>query len=486
MSTTNTPTKQQVREELEKVIRSKEFEGRQVLRQLLEHIVGYSLDGEERSGKEVAIVVFPASDPDSTNVKANVFSVRDKLASYFAGDGAADLVRIDLPMGRTYRATFSYKYNLEAVRLYEKGLGLLGMDGHAGRLHAKQCFDLAIRADANMSAAHLAKLQIAIIDYLLENALGTKRLPRPSVPRPFEGELDAMKANPGSWLAWCLHGTARMLGGQLEEATKAFEKALSLDLEKTNANICFAFYVLLTGRREEALRLSALWDKSSVDGGELVARGLFFYLAGERESAIEALQSFRIEQGEMITVNLLLQGLVNLEADRYHWEFAQEWIFLASRHWTDLQEGCEGDGDYWELLRGTYKCRMLEQKTEGRFWTGYRFPKIFPGFNILAEGKLANVARFEKGAFAEAEQLLHELEAVDELETTPSLQLAIGNLAVGRKDKAVHHLRRAVDDGDFWTLYMDRLPFLAALKGYGAFEELKAELPAAYGLCLNP
>jgi Tetratricopeptide repeat len=470
MNSTTSPTREQVREELEKII-SKEFSGSPTRRALLEYIVSSSLNGEEMSGKDISSFIFPGIDPDSGNVKVNVSFIRDHLESYFASEGARDLVHIELPIGRTYKATFSYRYNPEAYRLYEKGLSFLGSDGRANRLQAKRCFDLAILADNTLSAAHVSRLQVSICELLIEHVLATKQYEGSCVPEFLEGEIETLDSNPTFWFAWCLHGMARLIMRHFEKAKEAFERALSLDSVQTSANICYAFYLLVTGKREEALRASQLWDNSKVDDRMYVARGLFFYLAGERRSAIESLLSPRVLGREMIVINLLLQGLIKLSSEqKYNYYEGRMKIFLASSPWSISSNGEEE----MEFSQNLYEYRSDYKKGENGFWRGYVFPDLFPGFNILALAKNAKKFNDEK---AEAEELLAQLQKKFDAR---SFQLAIASLAVGQKNNAVKYLRQATIDGDVLARFTDVWPFLSELRGHPALERLNKTLAMVY------
>jgi len=468
MTMPSTPTETEVKLALERLCLSSEFMGSPVQRSLLEYVVGYSLVGEDRTGKDIAVVIFPGSDPDSSNVKANISFVRDKLRTYYSNDGKQEPVRIDLPIGRTYKASFSYQYKLEALQLYERGTALLGADSHASRLQTIKYFDLAIEADRTLSAAYLARLQVTICDVLLQQATAMDRLgPGFSYFGPLDGELEALEANPSSWFAWCLHGTSRLMGRKIEKARLAFEKALSFNPEQTSLNIGYIFYLLFTGRKEEALRLSELWDESCVDERLITARALFFYLAGEWRAAVKRLPAATASAREIISVNLLLQGLSYLERDRAdasHWR-----IFLASQPWNPY----ELDYDtHYQSKSSLFEIQMLTNWGDEGFWKKYGLPELFSGFNILA---LVNVATSHASERAEAMELFTQIE--NEMSTS-WFQLAIASMAVGRHEEAFRCLRGAIEVGDIFALHFDKWPFLSKLRDHPAFEELRVEVAA--------
>jgi hypothetical protein len=483
MSANIGPSRIEVQEQLKRIFSSQAFEGSPIKRSLLEYIVMFSLNGEEKSGKEIAIVIFPFSDPDSTNVKANVSYIRDGLDTFYAGEGEQDSVRIELPIGRTYKAGFSYKYDIEALHLYERGLSLSVGSGHAARLQAKQCFDLAIRKDSALAIAHVARFQMTICDRAIKLALSTRFADRDADFRLLlDGETEMLDANPNYWLAWCLHGVARLIGGQPGKARRAFEKALSLNHDQTNRNVCYSFYLLLTGDKEKALGTSKLWDESVVDERLYIVRALFFYLAGEKMAATDALRTPRVLAAEMISINFLLQGLIALSGGRYKYPTAHRCIFLACCSWEEeINQGPEYTEEEKHYLsnRHDYRIREYNLDLDEPFWTGYQYPDfyLFAGFNIMT---LAKVALPDKRHRGEAIELLHQLEKKRESDLVGPFQLAVACLGIGEQEKAVEYLREASTYGDNLAMHLDYWPFLEELKGHPAFEELKKHLARRY------
>lgn len=94
-----------IQEELQRVLKSRKFSRSPRLKQLLEYIIACWLAGDIRQldGYNLAIAVFgrgnsfePGLDPI---VRVQVSRLRNHLADYYAGEGASNPLRIDIPKG---------------------------------------------------------------------------------------------------------------------------------------------------------------------------------------------------------------------------------------------------------------------------------------------------------------------------------------------------------------------------------------------------
>ena len=94
-----------IRDQLDRLLRSRQFEKSRRRRQFLEYIVNETLSGrsDRLTGYSLAFEVFgrpetfdPVVDPV---VRVEAARLRDKLREYYAGDGQHDPIRIDLPKG---------------------------------------------------------------------------------------------------------------------------------------------------------------------------------------------------------------------------------------------------------------------------------------------------------------------------------------------------------------------------------------------------
>src|SRR5262245_13385306 len=94
-----------VRDQLERILSSPGFAQNERLSNFLRFIVEQELEGNAHELKEslIGVEVFrrtPGYDPKRDSiVRTEAAKLRDRLAKYYAGEGAADPVRIDLPKG---------------------------------------------------------------------------------------------------------------------------------------------------------------------------------------------------------------------------------------------------------------------------------------------------------------------------------------------------------------------------------------------------
>jgi adenylate cyclase len=94
-----------VREQLARIVRSRRFVEAPTLARLLQHLVGRTLEGDAGQLKEysVGLDVFnrgPSFDPNTdTIVRVHARRLRKRLAEYYAGEGSADPILIELPKG---------------------------------------------------------------------------------------------------------------------------------------------------------------------------------------------------------------------------------------------------------------------------------------------------------------------------------------------------------------------------------------------------
>src|SRR5579885_3652743 len=103
-----------IRQELDRILASHEFRSSKRSQEFLRFIVDHTLNGNVDILKErtIGIEVFgrPTSyEPsDDATVRVKAGEVRKRLGLYYAGQGASDPVRIDLPHG-TYVPEFHWR-----------------------------------------------------------------------------------------------------------------------------------------------------------------------------------------------------------------------------------------------------------------------------------------------------------------------------------------------------------------------------------------
>lgn len=107
MLTENSVTEDQtVEDQIERILRSEELRGSEVLRRLLRFLADKSASGEADDLKEYIVAIDGLGKPSTYDprfnsaVRIQVGRLRQKLADYYRGEGQNDPVFIDVPKGR--------------------------------------------------------------------------------------------------------------------------------------------------------------------------------------------------------------------------------------------------------------------------------------------------------------------------------------------------------------------------------------------------
>lgn len=102
-------------EQLEKIETSKEFSSAFLDKRLLRYLVESSLEGKALKEITIAIDVFDKkvdfNPGEDSSVRSHIYSVRKKLESYYAKEGAKDCVKFIIPKGQ-YHVTFRFTLKL--------------------------------------------------------------------------------------------------------------------------------------------------------------------------------------------------------------------------------------------------------------------------------------------------------------------------------------------------------------------------------------
>jgi tetratricopeptide (TPR) repeat protein len=113
------PTAEEVRDELQRILKSSQFKNAANQSELLTIVVEKAIVGETIGEADLTPGRFSSR---STKGRANASLVRHKLAEYYKDEGKYDIVLIDLPPGASYRPMFQLNGNSEVVLSYVKGL----------------------------------------------------------------------------------------------------------------------------------------------------------------------------------------------------------------------------------------------------------------------------------------------------------------------------------------------------------------------------
>lgn len=217
--------------QLEAMLRSELWRQAPRQQRLLRHIVQATLAGEapRLNGLALGLEVFdrgsefdPAIDPI---VRVEAGRLRSKLLAHYAGEGAHDPERIDVPKG-AYVARFAFHTAslAHARRPLATGIGQFWSLSEQGLLQALRSFADAVAHDLDYAAAH-AWLALAAVnrhDFAFDCGDGSIRLARHHV-------ASALSLEPQSALAHAVHCAVLAWSGQPVQAIDAGRRAVALD-----------------------------------------------------------------------------------------------------------------------------------------------------------------------------------------------------------------------------------------------------------------
>src|SRR5579871_1796021 len=113
-----TPSPAQIRDQLERILGSRAFRGAERPGRFLSFVIAQALAGNSVKETVLGVEVFgrnPSYDPRLDGVvRVEAVKLRARLREYYATDGAADSLKIDLPKGG-YAPAFEFRAIPETV-----------------------------------------------------------------------------------------------------------------------------------------------------------------------------------------------------------------------------------------------------------------------------------------------------------------------------------------------------------------------------------
>lgn len=209
-------------------------------RRLLQHIVQASLAGDARQlrGEALGRNVFdrgPDFDPTiDPIVRVEVGRLRSKLLAHYAGEGANDPVRIDVPKG-AYVATFAIRERAAARVPLAQGIGRFWLLTDDGLQQAQQSFADTLARDPGYAAAH-AWLAVAAVNrhaFAFDRGTGSIRLAR-------HHAAQAVALEPHSALVHAAQCAVLAWSGEADQALQAGRRAVALDPNFADAHALLA------------------------------------------------------------------------------------------------------------------------------------------------------------------------------------------------------------------------------------------------------
>lgn len=250
--------------ELERVLQSTTFKPSRRHRRLLEYLVRHTVEGRESALKEsvLAAEVFdrPLASFDpvrDTIVRVEARRLRQRLAVYYASEGARSALRIGLPVG-SYVPTLERRDDalrnraragsLEVNDLVERGYHFMRQADEAGLRNGLARFEAALRLEPEHAGAHLgaARAWLNLVSALLEP-------PLPWVEHATEALRRSLAIDPAQPEALTLLGSVlHRYEFDWRAAELHLKRAIKLAPERAFTHSGYGYHLMLAGRYDEA------------------------------------------------------------------------------------------------------------------------------------------------------------------------------------------------------------------------------------------
>ena len=341
---------------------------------------------------------------------ADIFALQDAISQKTAGALSVRLRETREP----------YTRNINAYQLYLKGRLSVLKATRPETLEGIEYFRRAIELDAGYALAYAG-----MADAYRTLALGGEMRPAEVFPQARAAawrsvELDDSLAQAHTVLAaslfWC--------DWNWSESETHFKRALELNPNDADTHSEYAFLLSNLGRHEEALALARRALELDPLNVRTNARyGQFLNHAGRTDEALAVLKR-------------------TMELDPEYWLAYQ---FATSTH----------------LVRKEYAEAIAKAEITQRLNTESTRPVVYGSY---AKAKLGDVQTPLRA--------LNELNALAKEKYVPNVNIAVLQLALGRRDDALTSLERAAGERDSWMTFLKVEPVWFELKGDPRFESL--------------
>jgi tetratricopeptide (TPR) repeat protein len=440
------PRETEIIAQLEKILASRYFVDADTQAKILRLMVESAISGTVIKQEDLE-TVNPTHflKEESTKGRQNAFFVRQKVRKYYAKEGADDLVEIELPPGRSYKALFRYKINAAAIRAVRRARKYIERPSGASHFDAGYDFYLAEKAGPPAASTKAEQAMMELKHCLYDNLF---KIYGKYGANPSSAEVHALQAiriNENCWNAYIVLGAARLMRFKWGQAGESFEKAKTINRVETVKSLWYAAYQIIIGNTSEALMAS---KEQALDNPEeacfQIVYALFLYLARRFDEAGSQLADCVANDYEEKLINLL-SGLIKLAkgeaADAYE-KFDE--IDPISDHDREFTL-------FWSR-RDYIKLENIR--------TGY-----FSGFKILSLAKSGNL-----------KEALEMMARFKREYPVKGLQSALGYLAVGDNRRALIRLHRAACEGDFFLNLFHILPVFDDLRKDVLYGEIVEEM----------
>jgi tetratricopeptide (TPR) repeat protein len=438
------PDPEEVKQELERIRKSKRF--RRVGRafELLEYLVNGLLEGTEFSQEQVAADVYKKKGDDwsaiiDSDARTGRNHLQRYLAEYYEKEGSKDPLIIEVPLGSMYRANCSLnplylaseKYLEGSIKLEELfmtcGRDVESRLGRPSPVDPEAEFERALQADPEFAPALAARAEARLIRLLLWS------------DRPIEllanAERDADSACGADlryWPGWVIHGAIYCCRSEWKKASACFKYVEENAPAEARETLWFILFLLANGQKAKALKLSKTrLAKDLARGGKALGHsnswmisGFVHYLARRHDEAERCLnEALRIVSG--------------LARENWFAMFLLACVYLAKGQPEKALGLLERSGKVWFVQGFLVSCLVSngEQKQAKRLMSGF---SLYPGSLWI-----------------------------------PPMQTAIAQMAVGEElSRVIGSLESAYANHDPWVMLLGCWPIFDPLRKKKEFKTL--------------
>jgi len=441
------PRAPEIRKQLARMLDSRTFRINPSRAKVLELVVTSVLEGKEITRRDLESVLFPKGhyDPGTSVGRSTASNLRETLTDYYKGDGAEDLVRIELPPGPGYKPTFSYHATSKAQLACSRGNALLTqMLPKEAANHFLKAMGLEpdyMAPYLGLAEANLASPFCSEIFQWCWSPLSLGVPQRNAAARLVEVRalLEAcVRIGEDLWHVHAVTGAMYSYEHQWDKAELAFRTALKLSADDTQYYPWYLAFLAARGRLTEALEImEGKVQQECHNPAVLVHYGFLLYAARQFSEAHRAFAD--------------AQGIVGRD-------YFPAVVGLACL----CAQSDDGLGA---------RAFMRTLNREGRF------PSCFPGLFILALVLKDQIVRSRDDRIKEAREKLEEMKelyvfsAVYRPKLRP-IQFALAHIGLGHTDEAVKALSEAADECDPMVMWLHILPIFDPLRGDEEFDAL--------------
>jgi tetratricopeptide (TPR) repeat protein len=296
------PGKHEVERQLDRMLAHPLFKARAKQAAIFKFLVKGFLGGKKIDEKALFRRFFKLENYNdaTTHVRTNVSYLRDLLEKYYDGDGWNDVIVIALPAparsgrgkkhykivkrppGQAYAPQFSY--NPRAPIAKQFAIAHFVLAGGPSQIEQSLWkLDDLNKAEPGHPDVALSVAEAVASQLMLGVYAEDLRAPL------IAGMLDSIAKLEGAnvWRVRNVRGLLYVCAGEMEKAKKEFTAALKRDRQSTISRGWYTYYLIRTGREEEALKLVGLVAEEHANNAQAQAVWGFYLLEAKRWSEAE-------------------------------------------------------------------------------------------------------------------------------------------------------------------------------------------------------